>query len=150
MYHHTGLVLFLLHRMDDGTDKPNAFSSHTLAPAEKSILRLRKVLQSFLESRESTSIYHIWYTIHYIVWPRSIETFIQWVTGNSDYGISSYSAVVIAIGSLWLHDRVQPGQEHGNADTLSRLPLPETPAKVPVPSETILLLYMLKSQSQLQ
>ena len=41
--------------------------------------------------------------------------------------------------------RYKPGQEHGNADTLSRLPLPETPAKVPVPSETILLLYMLKS-----
>ena len=37
------------------------------------------------------------------------------------------------------------GQEHGNADMLSQLPLPETPAKVPVPGETILLLDMLNS-----
>ena len=39
----------------------------------------------------------------------------------------------------------KPGQEHGNADMLSRLPLPETPAKVPIPGETILLLDMLNS-----
>ena len=39
----------------------------------------------------------------------------------------------------------KPGQEHGNADMLSRLPLPETPGKVPVPGETILLLDMLNS-----
>ena len=39
----------------------------------------------------------------------------------------------------------KPGQERGNADMLSRLPLPETPAKVPVSSEIILLLDMLNS-----
>ena len=39
----------------------------------------------------------------------------------------------------------KPRQEHGNAHMLSRLSLPETPAKVPVLGETILLLDMLNS-----
>ena len=39
----------------------------------------------------------------------------------------------------------KPGQNHGNADMLSRLPLPESPTDVPVPGETILVLDMLLS-----
>ena len=37
------------------------------------------------------------------------------------------------------------GRDHGNADMLSRLPLPEVPTDVPVPSETILVEDMLHS-----
>ena len=36
------------------------------------------------------------------------------------------------------------GNDHGNADSLSRLPLPETPKSTPVPGETILLLQTLE------
>ena len=39
----------------------------------------------------------------------------------------------------------KPGQKHGNADILSRLPLPESPTDVPVLSETFLVLDMLVS-----
>ena len=34
----------------------------------------------------------------------------------------------------------KPGKEHSIADLFSRLPLPETPAEVPVPTEMILLI----------
>ena len=37
------------------------------------------------------------------------------------------------------------GAQHANADMLSRLPLPDSPAEVPVPGETILLMDMLHS-----
>ena len=36
------------------------------------------------------------------------------------------------------------GCKHGNADGLSRLPLPDTVAKVPIPGETILLMSQLE------
>ena len=39
----------------------------------------------------------------------------------------------------------KPGKDHSNADTLSRLPLPEIPTDVPLPGETIVLLDMLNS-----
>ena len=37
------------------------------------------------------------------------------------------------------------GQQHSNADMLSRLPLPDNPAEVPIPGETILVFDMLNS-----
>ena len=37
------------------------------------------------------------------------------------------------------------GAQHANADMLSRLPLPDTPAEVPEPGETIMLMDMLHS-----
>ena len=37
------------------------------------------------------------------------------------------------------------GSEHGNADMLSRLPLPVSPTEVPVPGEMIMLMDMLNS-----
>lgn len=39
----------------------------------------------------------------------------------------------------------KPGPEHANADVLSRLPLPESPGEVPIPSETVLSMEMLLS-----
>ena len=36
------------------------------------------------------------------------------------------------------------GCKHGNADGLSRLPLPDTVTKVPIPDETILLMSQLE------
>ncbi len=39
----------------------------------------------------------------------------------------------------------KPGKQHGNADPLSLLPLPEAPVDVPVPLETIMLMESLSS-----
>ena len=38
----------------------------------------------------------------------------------------------------------KPGELHGNTDGLSRLPLPDQPATVPVPGEMVLLFDMLE------
>ena len=38
----------------------------------------------------------------------------------------------------------KPGNHHANADSLSRLPLPETPAHISLPGETILLMDKLE------
>ena len=39
----------------------------------------------------------------------------------------------------------KPGEAHANADSLSRLPLPDAPSQVPVPPETVLLMQGLDS-----
>ena len=41
--------------------------------------------------------------------------------------------------------KFRSGQDNGNADLLSRLPLPESPIKIPDPGETILLMEALDS-----
>ena len=41
--------------------------------------------------------------------------------------------------------RYKSGKYQGNADTLSRFPLPERPATVPIPTETVAVLEQLSS-----
>lgn len=41
--------------------------------------------------------------------------------------------------------RYKAGRQHANADLFSRLPLPESPVKVPVPPETVMLMESLSS-----
>ena len=131
--------------MDDGTDKPIAFSSRTLAPAERKysqieteglsiIFRVRRFHQYFF-SRQFTILSDHKPLKHLFSETQATPTLVS-------ARIQQWS---LTLGAYDYTTEYKPGQEHGNADMLSRLPLPETPAKVPIPGETILLLDMLNS-----
>ena len=51
----------------------------------------------------------------------------------------------LILGAYDYHIEYKPGLAHRNADMLSRLQLPESPAHVPTPGETILLVDILNS-----
>ena len=128
--------------MEDGQERPVAYASRSLAPAEKHYSQIEK---------EGLAIIF------------GVKCFHQYLFGRkftilSDHkplfketsGIPSLASACIQRWALTLsaydyHIKYKAGSENANADLLSRLPLPETPMQVPEVGETILLMEALQS-----
>ena len=140
-----GVGAVLSHIMDDHTEKPIAFASRSLAPAEKKYSQLDKeglaivfgvkkfhqylFGRRFIICSDHKPLQHIFSESRPI--PAMASARIQrWALTLSAY---DYSIVY------------RPGEQHANADLLSRLPLPDTISEVPLPGETVLLMEKLQT-----
>ena len=133
----------LAHKMEDGSERPIAFASSSLAPAEKKYSQLEKEglaivfsvkkFQQYLAERHFT-IYSDHQPLKYLfneskqVPVMAASRIQRWalLLGAYDYSIQHC-----------------PGSLMGNADVLSRLPLPEQPAVVPTLRDVDLLMNQL-------
>ena len=131
--------------MDDGTDQPIAFASRTLAAAEKKYSQIEK---------EGLAIIFGVKRFHQYLFGRQFTILSDHKPLKHLFSESQATPILasariqrwsLTLGAYDYIMEYKPGQEHGNADMLSRLPLLQTPAKVPVSGETILLLDMLNS-----
>ena len=129
--------------MDDGSEKPIAFASRTLAPAERNYAQIEKEglscvfgvtrFHSFLYGRRFTLV-----TDH-----KPLLGLI-----NEDRPIPAQASARIQRWALTLASydytlRFKRTSDHANADALSRLPLPSSPSSIPIPAETVLLMETL-------
>ena len=104
-------------------------------------LRLkRKDWQSFLQSNGSTSICMAIISDH-----KPLEHLFSETKATPTLASARIQRWALILGAYDYRIEYKPGPQHGNADMLSRLPLPDTPSSVTVPGETILLLDMLNS-----
>ncbi|XP_048590142.1 uncharacterized protein K02A2.6-like [Nematostella vectensis] len=139
-----GLGCVISHVMDDGTERPISYASRTLSPAEKNYSQLDKEaaaimfgvrkFHSYLYGRSFTI-----YTDHkpllgLLQSTKQIPTsasprILRWAVFLSGY---SYTLVY------------REGQKNGNADGLSRLPLPNETRNVPVPGDIMFVMNHLE------
>ena len=139
-----GVGAVLSHKMEGGTERPIGYMSRSLNGAERNYSTLEK---------EALAIIFGVKKFHQFLYGHSftIKTDHKPLEGllNEKKGIPALAAPRIQRWALTLSAyeykiSYKAGQTNGNADGLSRLPLPEMPESVPVPGETILLMEHLE------
>ena len=134
----------LSHVLEDGTERPIYYASRSLAIAEKKYSQLDK---------EGLAIIFAVKRFHQFLFGRpflikSDHKPLQYIFGHTHPVPPLASARLqrwaLILGAYDYKIVYRPGGEIGNADGLSRLPLPNYPTDIPVPGETILLMRNLE------
>ena len=135
-----GVGAVLSHKMEDGSERPVGYISRSLNDAERNYSTLEK---------EALAIIFGVKKFHQFLYGHSftIKTDHKPLEGllNEKKGIPTQAAPRIQRWALTLAGyeykiSYKAGQTNGNADALSRLPLPVMPNAVPLPGKTILLM----------
>ena len=139
-----GVGAVLSHKMKNGTERPIGYVSRSLQEAERKYSTLEKEALAIIFGVKK---FHQFLYGHRFI----IETDHKPLEGllNEKKGIPSQAAPRIQRWALTLSSyeyeiSYKAGQTNGNADGLSRLPLPVMPDSVPLPGETILLMEHLE------
>ena len=139
-----GVGAVLSHKMKNGTERPIGYVSRSLQEAERKYSTLEKEALAIIFGVKK---FHQFLYGHRFI----IKTDHKPLEGllNEKKGIPSQAAPRIQRWALTLSSyeyeiSYKAGQTNGNADGLSRLPLPVMPDSVPLPGETILLMEHLE------
>eukprot|EP00731_Ephydatia_muelleri_P000099 Em0001g99a len=142
-----GIGVVLSHLQDDGSDRPIAYASRSLAPAEKNYSQIEKEglavvwgvkkFHQFLFGRQ-----FVVYSDH-----KPLQFLFSETKPVPTMASSRIQRWALTLSAYNYQMVFRPGKNQGNADGLSRLPLAEAPEEVPVPGDTILMLQAFSDMS---
>ena len=140
-----GVGAVLSHRYADGCDRPIAFASRTLAPAERKYSQLEKegLAIVFGVKRFHSYLFGRRFTITSDHKP--LRYLFKEDSATPPLASARIQRWALTLGGYDYTIEYKPGESHSNADFLSRLPLPDAPETVPVPQEIISLVETLDS-----
>ena len=140
-----GLGAVLSHVMENGEEKPVAFTSRSLAPAEKQYSQLDKEALAIIfgVKRFHQYLYGRPFTI--LSDHKPLEGLLKETKPIPAMASVRIQRWALTLAAYDYRIKFKRGQDNANADLLSRLPLPETPVSIPTPGETVLLMEALDS-----
>ena len=139
-----GVGAVLSHTFSEDTEKPICFASRSLTAAERKYSQLDKEALSIMFGIKKFHDYL--FGRKFMI--RSDHKPLQHLF-NADKPIPTQASARIQRWALILSGynytiAYKPGEQHGNADSLSRLPLPECPANQVLPPELVMLMDTLQ------
>ncbi|KAL5467316.1 hypothetical protein EMCRGX_G031528 [Ephydatia muelleri] len=142
-----GIGVVLSHLQEDGSGRPIAYASRSLAPAEKNYSQIEKEglavvwgvkkFHQFLFGRQ-----FVVYSDH-----KPLQFLFSETKPVPTMASSRIQRWALTLSAYNYQMVFRPGKNQGNADGLSRLPLAEAPEEVPTPGDTILMLQAFSDMS---
>ena len=133
------------HRLDDGSDKPIAFASRTLAQAERNYSQLDKEALAVIFGVKHFHQYIYGRPFTILSDHKPLKRLLSESKATPPMASARLQRWSLLLGAYQYHIQYKVGVDHANADALSCLPLPSYPAQVPTPPETVQLIEHLDS-----
>ena len=135
-----GIGAVLAHRMPDGSEKPVGYASRSLSKAEQNYSQLEKEGLACVFGVKKFHSYLFRHPFKLVTDHKPLLTLLseyKAISPQASARVRRWSLVLSAYEYTIVFRRTE---EHGNADALSRLPLPVVPARTEIPPELVLLM----------
>ena len=142
-----GVGAVLCHVLADGTEKPIAYASRTLNAVERKYSQLDKEAMAIVFGVKRFHQYLYGRQFAIVSDHKPLQYLLSESRGVPVMASARLQRWALILGAYQYTISYRPGEKMANADGLSRLPLPESPAsaEVPLPGEVVCLLQTLQS-----
>ena len=135
-----GVGAVLAHQMPDGTERPIGYASRSLSAAERNYSQLEREGLACVFGVKKFHAYLFGHQFHLVTDHKPLLALLNQHRSTSDQASARIRRWSLLLSMYDYILTFRKTQLHGNADALSRLPLPDKPTTVPVPTELVLLL----------